>query len=70
MTTDIKSVVLSAAAHESIREHAPESADGRETGGILLGHLRGDVANVEHAGDAGPKAVRTPTFFLRDLRHA
>lgn len=51
---------------------APESADGRETGGILLG--RGPdadgVVRVEIAGDAGPRADRRPDFFLRDLSHA
>jgi integrative and conjugative element protein (TIGR02256 family) len=59
-------------AERRIRELAPESEDGRETGGILIG--RGpDAANVitvERAGDPGPGAQRQPGFFLRDLAHA
>lgn len=55
-----------------IAELALASADGTETGGILLGH--GPDANgvivVEGVGDTGPKADRRPDFFLRDLAHA
>jgi integrative and conjugative element protein (TIGR02256 family) len=48
--------------------HAPA---GAETGGILLGRLETDgTAVVRHAGEPGPAAVQSPTFFLRDLRHA
>lgn len=41
-----------------------------ETGGILLGHHVQDTVTVHHAGTPGAAAVRTPTYFLRDLRHA
>ncbi|MYZ39050.1 hypothetical protein GT002_29095 [Streptomyces sp. SID4917] len=41
-----------------------------ETGGILLGHHTRDSVTVRHAGTPGPAAVRTPTYFLRDLAHA
>jgi integrative and conjugative element protein (TIGR02256 family) len=58
-------------AATSIAAEAVHSADGLETGGILLGALHPDgVAEVHHAGGPGPVAVRTPDFFLRDLRHA
>jgi integrative and conjugative element protein (TIGR02256 family) len=60
------------AARESILQLAPESSDGRETGGILLG--RGpdadDVLVVDEAGGPGPNAIRRPDFFLRDRAHA
>ena len=51
---------------------ARESADGRETGGILLGRGPDEdgVVQVERAGDPGPNARREPGFFLRDLEHA
>jgi integrative and conjugative element protein (TIGR02256 family) len=59
-------------AIETILQLAPQSADGLETGGILLG--RGPAADgvvvVEQAGDPGPEAVRRPDFFLRDRGHA
>ncbi|MET9904625.1 Mov34/MPN/PAD-1 family protein [Streptomyces sp. NPDC006446] len=41
-----------------------------ETGGILLGHHTHHTVTVHHAGTPGPAAVRTPTYFLRDLGHA
>jgi integrative and conjugative element protein (TIGR02256 family) len=55
-----------------IRQLAGESADGRETGGILLGHGpdADGVIRVRHVGDAGSTAERRPDFFLRDLRHS
>lgn len=40
-----------------------------ETGGILLGHHTHDTVTVHYAGTPGPAAVRTPTYFLRDLAH-
>jgi integrative and conjugative element protein (TIGR02256 family) len=62
---------VTGAAAGAIRREASRSIDGNETGGILLGHLSPDgTAEVRHAGGAGPAAVRTPTFFLRDLGHA
>ncbi|WGD44730.1 Mov34/MPN/PAD-1 family protein [Streptomyces cathayae] len=41
-----------------------------ETGGILLGHHTRYTVTICHAGAPGPAAVRTPTYFLRDLGHA
>jgi integrative and conjugative element protein (TIGR02256 family) len=46
------------------------SADGRETGGILLGHDDGVVITLTVAGDPGPLAARRADGFLRDLQHA
>lgn len=59
-------------AIETVLKLAPESADGRETGGILLGRgpAPDGVIVVEQAGDPGPSAVRRPDFFLRDRLHA
>ncbi len=59
-------------AYQAIERFAAESADGRETGGILLG--RGPDAtgavHVEVAGEPGPNAIRRADFFQRDLDHA
>lgn len=57
---------------DRICQLAPESEDGRETGGILLGRgpTEDGVVLVEIAGDAGPRADRRPDYFLRDLSHA
>jgi integrative and conjugative element protein (TIGR02256 family) len=59
-------------ADRRIRELARESADGRETGGILIGRgpNAANVITVERAGDPGPAAKRCPDYFLRDLAHA
>lgn len=59
-------------AVERIARLAGASADGRETGGILLGHEPGQdgLISVSHVGDSGPAAERRPDFFLRDLHHA
>jgi integrative and conjugative element protein (TIGR02256 family) len=61
--------VLPAAA-QAINGHAVESADGNETGGILLGHDLGDTLVVTVAGGPGPNAVRTPYRFNRDLAYS
>lgn len=66
------SIKLDAEISDAIKKMARKSEDGRETGGILLGHGP-DGANVVHvkrAGDPGPKARREPGFFLRDLKYA
>jgi integrative and conjugative element protein (TIGR02256 family) len=51
---------------------APASTDGRETGGILLGHDPAPDGGIEVtiAGDPGPAADRRPDGFTRDLGHA
>jgi len=67
----INRVRLCRSAAATIRREAVHSRDGDETGGIPLGLLHeGGAAEVRHAGDPGPVAVRRPTFFLRDLDHA
>lgn len=63
-------VVLSAEAAVSIAREAPASADGRETGGVLLGHEFDERLVVTVAGDPGPKADRRADGFVRDLSHA
>ncbi len=65
-------VTLHREALEDIRHHARASADGRETGGILLGKEVDFPAGVciRHAGGPGPNAVRGKTVFVRDLAHA
>lgn len=61
----ITDVALSAIAHEALR-----SADGLETGGILLGSDATDRIDVRHAGGPGPNATRGERTFMRDLDHA
>jgi integrative and conjugative element protein (TIGR02256 family) len=65
-------IVLAREARETISGLAQASADGRETGGILLGRGPDDdgVIEVVEAGDPGPNAERQKDFFLRDLEHA
>jgi integrative and conjugative element protein (TIGR02256 family) len=63
-------VKLRAEAARLIANEAKASADGTETGGILLGHDRSDALDVTVAGDAGPNAQRTRHYFKRDLVHA
>jgi integrative and conjugative element protein (TIGR02256 family) len=55
-----------------IQREAERSADGKETGGILLGFEdpEGDHHWVTQAGDPGPNAVRSAVRFVRDLDHA
>jgi len=57
---------------QRIKTLAAESGDGKETGGILLGHgpSNDGLIRVTNAGDAGPNAKRRRNFFLRDLQHA
>jgi integrative and conjugative element protein (TIGR02256 family) len=65
-------VRISPIALRDIVAHAGESADGRETGGVLLGcdATGGAPLTVAAAGDAGPNAERSPMRFRRDLEHA
>lgn len=37
-----------------------------ETGGVLVGKLTGDCVQIEHALNAGPKALCSPNNFKRD----
>src|SRR4051812_24966041 len=64
------SMTLSAVAAATISAEAAASRDGRETGGILLGHDEGTQLYVTVAGDPGVGAVRSADRFLRDLEHA
>lgn len=63
-------IVLTAAAIITIAHEAHASTDGTETGGILLGTTERDAIVVRHAGRPGPRAIRRPDFFQRDLPHA
>ncbi|MFF0578556.1 Mov34/MPN/PAD-1 family protein [Streptosporangium saharense] len=63
-------VILTASAMSVIADEARASADGRETGGILLGTAESDTITVRHAGRPGPGAIRQAEFFQRDLQHA
>jgi integrative and conjugative element protein (TIGR02256 family) len=59
------------AAYASIVTAAVTAEDGRETGGILLGHDASEsVIRVRRAGDAGADAIRRPERFVRDAAHA
>jgi integrative and conjugative element protein (TIGR02256 family) len=66
------SVRLSGRALAAIAANAIVSADGCETGGILLGFDKSELGEmlVMEAGDSGPDAERRPNFFKRDLAHA
>jgi integrative and conjugative element protein (TIGR02256 family) len=67
--TPLRSVRLSRAAADRI---IVESASRYplETGGILLGRLDGDRAEVVDAGGPGPEAEHGPAWFVRDGLHA
>lgn len=54
----------------AITSEAAAAADGRETGGILLGSDDGTVVEVRRAGGPGPHADRRASGFRRDLAHA
>lgn len=60
-------VAIAAGALETIRQEIARTPKHLETGGILLGFH--DPLTITVAGDAGPGAVRTERFFLRDLDH-
>ena len=63
-------VTLSESALLAINTEASASADGLETGGILLGHDLAVRMHVTVAGGPGPEATRRKTRFLRDLKYA
>lgn len=62
---------LRPSALAAIGTAATVSADGRETGGILLGRDSGDdgVIEVVRAAGPGPVAIRRHSYFLRDLAY-
>jgi integrative and conjugative element protein (TIGR02256 family) len=66
-------VTVSDTCRKTISHDAAAAADGRETGGILLGHHHArpqPTLDVVHAGDAGPGAVRQAATFRRDVPYA
>jgi proteasome lid subunit RPN8/RPN11 len=65
-------VEIAPAAKVAIARAAGQSADGLETGGILLGHDLdvGDVVAVSLATGPGPRAVLRADYFSRDLGFA
>ncbi|MEV6027773.1 Mov34/MPN/PAD-1 family protein [Streptomyces sp. NPDC052036] len=66
----VTTVHFTAQASRIVTTELRTSDHSTETGGILLGHHTHDTVTVHHAGTPGPAAVRTPTYFLRDLAHA
>jgi integrative and conjugative element protein (TIGR02256 family) len=72
MSADGHQVELTAETEATIRDLARLSADGRETGGILLGRFNAERGAHVITAAAGPgqHADREPGFFLRDLSHA
>ncbi|MFE8017907.1 Mov34/MPN/PAD-1 family protein [Streptomyces antibioticus] len=66
----VTTVHLTAPAAQVITTELRTADHTTETGGILLGHHTHNTVTVHHAGTPGPAAVRTPTYFLRDLAHA
>jgi integrative and conjugative element protein (TIGR02256 family) len=68
----LPTVTVSSEVQTDIKRLSRTCADGRETGGILLGRGpgAGGVIRVELAGEPGPNAERTSDFFLRDLDFA
>jgi integrative and conjugative element protein (TIGR02256 family) len=64
-------VTIADTAMRALLATAATAADGRETGGLLLGEDRSDTGLVIHrSGGPGPAAIREPGYFLRDLAHA
>lgn len=63
-------VAITPAALHDLSRHALAGGTEDETGGILLGHDTLGGCHIIVAGDPGPRAVRTPTSFSRDLAHA
>ncbi|WP_355705775.1 Mov34/MPN/PAD-1 family protein [Microbacterium sp. Bi98] len=53
---------------DAIRRESAAAPVGYETGGILLGDS--DPLRLTVAGGPGPGAVRTKSFFLRDLQYS
>jgi integrative and conjugative element protein (TIGR02256 family) len=65
-------VILTRHAYDQLVTESRLAADGKETGGILLGRDLGMGSGfvICHSGDPGPSAVRGPMYFQRDLEHA
>lgn len=69
-SADLTVVTISPVALSTIEQLARDSRDGRETGGILLGHENPARIEITTAGAPGPEAVRTPSRFCRDLAYS
>ncbi|WP_306232102.1 Mov34/MPN/PAD-1 family protein [Agrococcus beijingensis] len=65
-----RSIWISVGALQTIVSESERSADGLETGGILLGADSGKHIAIRHAGEPGPRAQRERYNFLRDLDYA
>ena len=64
-------VVFAGSALDAIARVCDDETQGRETGGVLLGHQHADGhLSVTQAGDPGPLAERTASRFRRDTAHA
>ena len=63
-------VLITTEALAAIEQHVRAGGVELETGGILLGHETSTGLHVAVAGGPGPRAVRTPMSFNRDLDHA
>jgi integrative and conjugative element protein (TIGR02256 family) len=50
-------------------EKGGDGADGKETGGVLIGFHEGKDIRVVKASDAGPNAQRSACGFLRDTAY-
>ena len=61
-------IVLEDGARESMVAMVRASFPS-ETGGILIGHFRGDVVHVVAVSDSGPAASESPDGFIRDGQH-
>jgi integrative and conjugative element protein (TIGR02256 family) len=72
MRRRMSSVLFTPEAAGQLAELAALASDGLETGGILLGADHGlpGPAIVTSCGGPGPKAIRRPSYFRRDLAHA
>ena len=63
------SLILKKDVYDFIIETTKQSPNV-ETGGILMGYdKKPSIVNVTHASLPGPKALQTPTRFLRDTEY-
>lgn len=72
-------VLMDRSVLDQVFREAAASADGQETGGILLGADPAPMPQgtspphgvwLRHCGGPGPAAVRRPAYFRRDYPHA
>lgn len=66
MSRQHRSIIIQQRVVNLIRTEISRNANGRETGGILLGSAASDSVTIQHAGKPGPQAIQTPTSFSRD----